>query len=142
MFGVTVEPSRPVPAVSTAPIPRLSGHVASLQALVMVGEPVVAFGLCAMYTRYRSLSPLDRPFQNLIDPGYRFSGRYVLAGSSGDSRANHGMDRMAGLPAARRQPTAMTPALTETSLCSLCGTGRVSQEQASLCQLWGTGRAS
>jgi hypothetical protein len=75
--------------------PLVFGCTVSLQTVVPI---VVAFGLCAMYTRCRSLSPLDRPIQGLLYPGYRFSGRYVLAGSSGQVRANHGSDRMAGPP--------------------------------------------
>src|SRR6476620_4341732 len=95
MFGGNAEPSRPVLAVPTALSPPSSGCTVSLQTVVPI---VMAVGLCAMYIRCRSLSPLDRPIQGLLYPGYRFSGRYVLAGSSGQVRANHGSDRMAGPP--------------------------------------------
>src|SRR5262245_27175308 len=76
MFGVIAEPSRPVPAV------RQLGSPPQFDSAVVPSTRVVAFGLYAVCTRCRSHSPLDRTFHRHLCPGYRFSGRYVLAGST------------------------------------------------------------
>ena len=100
MFGVIAESSRPASAVRST----LSPH--GFKAVSPTSLAVAAFGLCAVYNRCRSVSPLNRPFRHHLYPGYRFSGRYVLAGSSGGSRDSHWLDRMAGLASAGRLTTA------------------------------------
>jgi hypothetical protein len=100
MLGVIAKPYRPVFAIRSTQSPR--GRTAAKSTILAV----VAFGLCAVYIRCRSLSPLDRAFHHHLDPGYRFSGRYVLAGSTGESRDAHGSNRMAGSTTTGHQPIA------------------------------------
>ena len=86
------------------------GPVVATPSAVSTGGGVVAFGLCVVYHQRRCLSPLCRAFPSLLHPGYRFSGRYVPAGSSGDRlalrRPPRRPDRMAGPPVAGCRSTA------------------------------------